>query len=273
MVSTGVNKGSVIGVAKQEWADGEMRDGIRKVRNARASKRAGKDVYSFKVPYRDANGKQTSETFTAFKAAERFRNKLRQQRDEGMTIDPKAGRISFKTYAEQWLEAARSKRAGTYEVYEQHVRLHIIPGLGGRQLRAVTRTDVQAFVNGLALGPVTTRSVYRTLVMIFRTAQVLDHLIPASPCVGIVLPELPDRDIQVLTAAQVRALASKTHKRWAAAVLLAAGAGLRISEVVGLTWDRIDLDARTITVDRQMNPKRQLGPVKTKAVQAGRPDA
>jgi hypothetical protein len=63
------------------------------------------------------------------------------------------------------------------------VLLHIIPGLGGRQLRAVTRTDVQAFVNGLPLGPVTTRSVYKTLVMIFRTAQTLDHLIPASPCV------------------------------------------------------------------------------------------
>jgi hypothetical protein len=53
MVSTGVNKWRVIVVAKREWRDGEMRDGIRKVRNARGSKAAGKDVYSFKVPYRE----------------------------------------------------------------------------------------------------------------------------------------------------------------------------------------------------------------------------
>src|SRR4051794_7271313 len=37
---------------------GEMRDGIRKVLNKRASKSAGKTVYSYKVPYRTASGKQ-----------------------------------------------------------------------------------------------------------------------------------------------------------------------------------------------------------------------
>jgi integrase len=82
--------------------------------------------------------------------------------------------------------------------------------------------------------------------------------------VGIVLPEVPHREVEVLTAAQVRALTKVMPKRWAAAVLLAAGTGLRISEVVGLTWDRVNLEAGAITVDRQMNPKRLLGPVKTK---------
>lgn len=248
----------------RDWRDGEMRDGIRKVRNARASKSAGKDVYSFKVPYRDANGKQTSETFATYKAAERFRNKVRRQRDEGFAIDPKAGRISVSTYADQWLELARAKRANTYRNYEKYVRLHIVPVLGGRQLRAVTRDDVQKFVNGLDLAPGTVRAVYKTLVALFGAAQNLDNKIPASPCVGIVLPEIPDRTVEVLTAVQVLAVAAKTTERWRAAVLLAAGTGLRISEVVGLSWDRIDLDAGTITVDRQMTTERLLAPVKTR---------
>lgn len=251
-------------MARQEWRDGEMRDGIRKVRNARASKSAGKDVFSYKVPYRDANGKQTSETFTTFKAAERFRNKVRRQRDEGLTIDPKAGRVSVKAYSETWLKTAMSKRESTYRAYEKHMRLYIVPALGGRQLRSVTRSDVQAFVNSLELAPGTLRNVYMTLVAMFRTAQTLDHAIGSSPCVGIVLPEIPHREVEVLTAEQVRTIARKMVKRYSAAVLLAAGTGLRISEVAGLSWDRVDLDARTVTVDRQMNIKRRLAPVKTK---------
>lgn len=253
----------------REWRDGEMRDGIRKVRNARASKTAGKDVYSFKVPYRDANGKQTSETFATCKAAERFRNKVRRQRDEGFAIDPKAGRISVKAYTDGWLESARAKRAGTYITYEAHVRLYIVPALGGRQLRAVTREDVQKFVNGLGVGglglsPVTIRHVYKTLVGIFRAAQNLDRKISTSPCVGIVLPEISERKVQVLTAQQVRAVAAEMPDRYRAAVLVGAGTGLRVSEIAGLSWDRVDLDAGTVTVDRQMTPERLLGPVKTR---------
>jgi integrase len=251
---------------KSEWRDGEMRDGIRKIRNARLSKEAGKDVHSFKVPYRDANGKQTSETFTTHAAAVRFRNKIRRARDEGLGIDPKAGRISVTAYAETWLASKRAKRANTYRLYESQLRVHVLPELGGRQLRAVTRDDIQQLVNKLAtkMSPRSVRSVYRALRSMFRAAHVLDHKIAASPCVKIVLPELPDRKVEVLTARQVTLVAAHMWPRWAAAVVLAAGTGLRISEVMGLTWDRIDLKAGTVTVDRQMTPQRRLGPLKSR---------
>jgi integrase len=245
----------------------EMRDGIRKVLNKRESKRTGKNVYSYKVPYRDANGKQTSETFGDFKAAERFRNKVRSKRDEGMLIDEKAGRVSVRDYATKWLEAQRGKRANTYAVRDVHMRLHIIPALGGRQLRAVDREDLQTFVNALTakgLAPRTVAGVYKTLVAMYRCAHLLDKKIPASPCLGIVLPEVPDDEVEVLTVAQVRALAAATPDRYRAAVLIAAGTGLRASEVMGLTWDRIDLEARTVKVDRQINAKRQFAPPKTR---------
>lgn len=251
---------------RHEWKDGEMRDGIRKIRNARLSKEAGKDVHSFKIPYRDANGKQTSETFSTQAAAVRFRNKIRRQRDEGLGIDPKAGRISVQAYAETWLKSVKAKRATTYTAYEQELRLHILPALGGRQLRSVTRTDVQDLVNQLAdeLAPRTVRNVYRTLRVMFRTAHTLDRKIAESPCVRIALPALPHRKVEILTAAQVHTLAATISPRWSAAIVVAAGTGLRISEILGLTWDRIDLEANTITVDRQMTAKRQLGPPKTR---------
>lgn len=246
---------------------GQMKDGIRTVLLKRESARQGKKVFAYKVPYRDANGKQTSETFDTLKAAQAFRNKIRRQRDEGLVIDAKAGMISVAEYARIWLERAEVKREATYSIYETHLRLHILPVLGGRHLRAVTRSDVQAFVNRIhkgGLAPRTVQAVYVTVAAVFRSAYLLDKRLPATPCVEIELPEIPDRDIEALTVAQVRALAAGMSLRYRAAVLLAAGTGLRISEVMGLTWDRIDLDARTVKVDRQMTPKGTFGPAKTK---------
>jgi integrase len=224
-------------------------------------------VYAYKVPYRDANGKQTSETFTTMAAARAFRNKIRRQRDEGLVLDAKAGMISVADYAAIWLARAEVKRDTTYSVYETHLRLHIVPVLGGRQLRAVSREDVQAFVNKVhrgGLAPRTVQSIYVTLAAVFRAAHLLDKRLTCSPCLEINLPEIPDRDIETLSVAAVRALAGGMPVRYRVAVLVAAGTGLRISEVMGLTWDCIGLQARTIRVDKQMTPKGIFGPPKTR---------
>ncbi|WP_198679328.1 tyrosine-type recombinase/integrase [Thermomonospora amylolytica] len=254
-------------VAGQEWNDGEMRDGIRKILNKRESRRQGKNVYSWKVPYRDANGKQSSETFGTLKEAKAFRDKTRTRRNEGLIIDAKAGAVSVAGYAAEWLKTAAVKRPTTYKNYEGYVRLHIVPALGGHQLRAVTRADVQGFVNGLVckgLAPGTIRNVYMALASMFRAAHELDRRIPASPCVRITLPEAPAKEVHVLTVPQVRALAAAMPQRYRAAVLLAAGTGLRISEVCGLTWDRVDLEAGVLKVDRQMAETCKLAPPKTR---------
>ena len=41
--------------------------------------------------------------------------------------------------------------------------------------------------------------------------------------------------------------------------------GLRIGEAIGLTWDRLDLEAGTLTVDRQMGRTLRLQPPKTES--------
>lgn len=245
----------------------QMKDGIRKVLLKRESKRRGKNTYAYKVPYRDANGKQTSETFTTLKTAQGFRDKVRDMRHNGVVIDAKAGQISVTAYALTWLETVRAvKRPQTYRQYESHIRVHVLPALGGKQLRNVTRADIQTFTDRLSakLAPRTVRAIHDIVRQLFRRATLLDKRIPASPCVGIELPEIPHQPVHVLTPDQVRTLAATMPDPYRAAVLIAAGTGLRVSEVAGLTWDRIDLQAGTLTVDRQMSTRRTLAPPKTK---------
>ena len=127
-----------------------MHDGIRKVRLARESKRAGKDVFAWKVPYRTAEEKQTSETFTTPKAAKAFRDERRSAANHGLTFDLKAGRTTLREYTEGWL-ARQTSDPSSRETVEHRIRKHLLPALGGQQLAALAARPslIQAWARGL----------------------------------------------------------------------------------------------------------------------------
>ena len=244
-----------------------MKDGIRKVRLARESRARGKDVFAFKVPYRDASGKQTSETFSTQAAAKAFRDKQRSRKHDGLMFDLKAGKVTFRSYADPWLETKRTVRRGnTGRIYGDRLA-HVLPIIGDRQIGGIRRSDIQAMVTAVAakdgIGPATTRQIYDLVRSIFKSA-VTDRVIPESPCVSIDLPELPESKAMPLTADEVVTIADAIAPRYRALVLLAAGTGLRQGECFGLTVDRIDFLRKTVRVDRQL-AEGKLAPPKSRA--------
>jgi integrase len=96
-----------------------------------------------------------------------------------------------------------------------------------------------------------------------------DRLVSSSPCDSTKLPKKRPVQVMPLTTATVHALADAVPERYRAAVLLAAGAGLRQGECFGLDVDHIDLDRRTLRVEQQLIPLPGndpfLGPPKTTA--------
>jgi integrase len=244
-----------------------MKDGIRKVKLARESKAKGKPVYAYKVPYRTEDGRQTSETFHSLKEAKAFRDKRRSNANEGLTFDLKAGKVSFREYAERWLETKRAVRRGnTARQYGDCLKL-AYPVIGSRAIGSLRRSDIQGMVTALIaspeLGPSSVRQVYDRVRMVFRSA-VRDKVVQESPCAGIDLPELPKSKAVPFTVPQVNAIADNVDGLFKAMVLLAACTGLRAGECFGLTVDRIDFLRKTVTVDRQM-VNGHMGPPKSKA--------
>lgn len=244
-----------------------MRDGIRKVRLTRESQARGKDVYAYKVPYRTADGRQTSETFGTLRDAKTFRDEHRSAANRGLSLDVKAGKVAFRDYAGQWLETKRAvRRENTARQYSDSLRL-AYPVIGDRAIGDIRRSDIQAMINRLAgrpdLSPATVRLVHSRVRMVFGSA-VRDKLLAESPCAGIDLPELADRKAAPLTVSEVNGIADAIDDRYRAIVLLAAGTGLRQGECFGLTVDRIDFLRRTVTVDRQM-VRGHFAPPKTRA--------
>ncbi|MFD8532118.1 tyrosine-type recombinase/integrase [Streptosporangium canum] len=247
----------------------EMKDGIRKILSKRETAAKGRPAYGYKVPYRDANGKQTSETFTNLRDAKAFRDKARSKKHEGLIFDVKAGRVSFRAYAEQWLGNKEAvKKAGTASQYRSHLTNHAIPFFGGKRMNSVLPSDMQTWVAWLKgkqkLAPSTIETVYTIVASLFRTA-VRDKVLAESPCVGIELPKKDDKKAVPLTPKQVHAVAEAIVSHYRAMVILAAGTGLRQGECFGLTVDRVDFLRKTLTVDRQIVQGGMFDTPKTKA--------
>lgn len=180
----------------------------------------------------------------------------------GGYVDPAAGKITFRSYAEQW-RTAQVHRPGTAQSVEQHLRRHVYPRLGRRPIAAIRPSEVQAMVTRLSasLAPSTVAVVYGRVAAVFRAA-VHDRVITFSPCVDVRLPSKPPQQaLKVLSTDQVMAIADAVPARYRALVLTGAGIGLRLGELAGLALDRIDFLRRHVKVDRQLVRSRVAGGV------------
>ncbi|WP_454158272.1 tyrosine-type recombinase/integrase [Microbacterium lacticum] len=232
----------------------------------------------WRARYRDAAGKEHARHFKLKRDAQRWIDEVTASVVTGQYVDPKASRLTFREYAETWL-SAQVHRDATATLYRGHLERHAYPVLGDLPLGSVLRTTVQGWVKGLtvdvdggrrALSPATVGVVYTVVASVFRAA-VRDRKLAATPCDGIALPEVSKARVHPPTTAQVDALAEHVPEQLRAAVILAAGTGMRQGEILGLTRDRLRLLGKNpaVTVDRQLVTKTKgetaFAPPKTSA--------
>ena len=216
------------------------------------------------------DGKHVSRTFPRAADAKRWVTTQEASVLHGAWVDPKAGRMTFGAYAEAWA-ARQPHRASTAAVTASRLRSHLLPALGERPLASLRASDMKALVGtlGQTLAPGTVETVYRLAATILKAAVEDGHL-AKSPCPArIALPRRDGRKIDPMSVEQVWAMADAVPDRYAAAVVAAAGLGLRQGELFGLTVDHVDWLRRTVKVDRQLvsavGSAPTLGPVKTEA--------
>lgn len=196
---------------------------------------------------------QKTQHFDRKTDAEQFLDGIRGDLVRGTYVDPKAGKVTFKGYAEEWRKA-QVHRDGTARSIEQQLRLHVYPTIGDRQLSTVRPTEVQALVRALGekLAPSTVEVVYGRVSAVFGAA-VRDRIISTSPCVGVKRPSSPPASmLEVLTTEHVLALAAAVPDRYRALIVAGAGTGMRPGELFGLTVDRVDFLRKQVRVDRQL---------------------
>lgn len=190
-------------------------------------------------------------------------------------------------YLSAWLGevVAPNLSPKTYEKYEMCARLYIAPGLGGKRLDRLTVRDVRTWLNRLretcqccaqgkdARRPEDKRRccavgtcckqypsghVIHAAREVLRTAlsnAVTEELISKNVAGLVKLSSPGKRKRAPWSVEEVRRFlesARRDHDPLYAAYVLILVLGLRKGEVLGLTWDDVDLDAGELYVNRQL---------------------
>lgn len=194
-----------------------------------------RDNGKWRARYRDAVGKEHARHFERKIDAQRWLNEVTAAVVTGRYVDPRAGSITFREYAEQW-RMSQVHRPQTAIQYESKLRLHAYPTIGDLPLRAVRPSNVQAMAKRLSgtLAPSTVRLVLKIVSMAF-TAAVNDKLIAESPCVGVKTPKPTKTRVQPITLEQLDILRDTVPEELRALIVLVAATGPRPSESWGIT--------------------------------------
>ena len=221
----------------------------------------------WRARYVDDEGREHTKAFARKVDAQKWLDGFTAAVVTGQYVDPKAGQITFRDYAERWRKMQVQRPSSRAHV-ETMLRRHAYPTLGDRRLSSILPSDVQAWVKSLEMAPATVGVVHGIVSTIMKSA-IRDRRIVANPCDGTKLPKVQRPQIVPLTTEQVSAVRDALPVELRALVTLAAGTGMRQGECFGLTVDRVRFLERTLTVDRQLvtlaGKPPEFGPPKTNA--------
>jgi integrase len=175
--------------------------------------------------------------------------------------------LTLEDYLTRWLtDSVRDTvRRSTFVQYESVVNRHIIPALGRLKLKAITPAHARSLYRekrDSGLSPRTVQYIHVTLHKALKQA-VMDGLIPRNVADAVKAPQAHKKEVKPLTPAEVTVLLSAASgDRLEALYVAAIHTGLRRSELLGLKWTDIDLDAKTLSVQRSLDKDGTFNPPK-----------
>ena len=234
-----------------------------------------KENGKYRVIYDNPNGigrNQRQKTFNSKKEAEKFLREVEYKRDQNKLITPKSRTV--EDFFNEWvaLYAKANWQGKTYDTNLGILKNHIIPVLGKMELNKVCPLDIERFINSLrskkisgfkakykgkndelpCLSPTTIRYIFVILRQAFEKAVEWKQ-IDSNPVISDAPKRKPPKNKIVWNFDDwYSALENIQNELLRLAVNLAFTCSLRPGEVVGLTWDCIDIEGKRITINKTL---------------------
>ena len=167
-------------------------------------------------------------------------------------------------YIGQKYDLKPTTRANYKYCYDRYVR----NGFGKRKIVDIKYTDIKKFYYGIIqdkeLSSATLDNIHTDLHPAFQMA-VRDGLLRSNPSDGVIA-EIKKSHVwntpkkSALTVAQQKAFTdyirdSKDYQGWTPVLMILLGTGMRIGECLGLRWDDLDFEKRTISVNHNITDR------------------
>jgi integrase len=228
--------------------------------------------------------KQHIKTFPTKRAADEWRAQMQHEVSRG-THTPASRSITVAEAGRKWIEQAETDglEASTVMQYRQHLNLHILPYLADVRLVDLTPASIADFRNSLIRDG---RKAVMAKKVLSSLGGILGNAMARSEVARNVVHEqagsaakkrerrLETRHkttlrvgVDIPDHAELRAMLAAAQGRWRPLVVTAIFTGLRASELRGLTWSAVDLDAKapTLTVRQRADRWNRIGDPKSDA--------
>ena len=223
----------------------------------------------FTVSYDPVTGKQKQRAVTG-KTQKEVAQKLREitaEIDRGTYIEP--SKLTLAQWLERWqAEYLVGVKPSTANLYQECIRLYILPHLGEARLDKLTGATIQHFYNELnrpskegqkAICAKSVKNVHGILHKALQQA-VKNGVLRLNPTESCVLPRVVKKEIYPLTKDQMGALfqilPGHPHEYL---YQIAVFTGMREGELLGLEWSCIDFEHNLITVKQQLQREHKTG--------------
>ncbi len=173
--------------------------------------------------------------------------------------------IGFADFILEWLESIKlTTKPTTYTQYQKKIKNHIIPSLGKYKLKSVTTPILQKLINDMYKNKYsrnTLSNIKGILSSSLDYAVEPMHYISSNPMRYVELPSTRVKTVESRQSPHIfipKEDMNKIFERFPEGttahipIMIGYKCGLRIGETFGLFWDDIDLDNKTISINRQV---------------------
>ena len=181
--------------------------------------------------------------------------------------------MKYQNWLDEWLRpyVKKSNKQRTFERYRQTANVHIIPILGEYELTELQPVVLQRFVSelleignkrtGKGLSPNFVKSVISVIQNSLKTAHVLG-LTNEYIADKIKRPKIVEKQVECFTLAEQKKIEkyiADSKKQKLKGIVLCLYTGLRIGELLALTWDDIDFQNGRLTVTKTCHDTNENG--------------
>lgn len=227
----------------------------------------GRIVYEYAFEIASIDGKRKRKTKSGFKTKREAREagKIAQQAYENIGLPIEPSEMSVADFLDQWIEkdCKLCCKDVTVRGYEKKIRLYIKPALGKYRLRSITKEILQSFITQMfndGFSRNTISSIRGILSKSFEYA-VDNHYIIVSPANKLSTPKnlQPKQTTRqkphiYIPEDKIKEIFERFPEGTSAYIPLMLGyhCGLRLGEIYAVTWDDVDFENNTLSINRQV---------------------
>ena len=174
----------------------------------------------------------------------------------------KTKKINLDNFFKIWISEKQTDgvKETTVMLYSNYYRWYIQNKLGKKLIVDITKNNIKEIIKDMETGTKTCtqksvstiRKTYSIIYDIMNFA-VSENIIMTNPCVGIKLPKEKKSERRVMDSEEQKILLDAIKgSYYEDFYIIALGTGMRINEILALTWDDIDYDENKIHVNKTL---------------------